>query len=63
MSIEFVKQEIQDFLATKDADVACLSGHWGVGKTYAWREFLTKAKTEKKIALPRYAYVSLFGIN
>src|SRR5262249_21129001 len=40
-----------------------ISGHWGVGKTYAWNRFLKDAQAAKKIALPRYSYVSLFGIN
>jgi hypothetical protein len=39
-------------------------GAWGVGKTYAWRHFLKQAlATSGGVALERYAYVSLFGVN
>ena len=40
MSIALVEQEIRRLLATRDADVVCISGHWGVGKTYAWNKYL-----------------------
>lgn len=63
MSTKFVKQEISHFLAGSDPEVVCLSGHWGVGKTYGWNYFLKQAKADGKIALHRYSYVSLFGIN
>ena len=63
MSTELVKKEILNFLSGSDPEVACLKGHWGVGKTYAWNYFLKQAKADQKIALGRYAYISLFGIN
>ena len=34
-----------------------------MGKTYAWRDYLKKAQEGSNIALKRYSYVSLFGIN
>ncbi len=40
-----------------------ISGQWGVGKTFAWNQYLKDAKAKNKIALKRYSYVSLFGIN
>lgn len=41
----------------------CISGHWGVGKTYAWNKYLKDALANEEIALKRYSYVSLFGMN
>lgn len=40
-----------------------IKGAWGVGKTYGWKRYLSKYKSENAIALPKYSYVSLFGIN
>lgn len=37
MSAELAIKEIQRFLASGEAEVLCVKGRWGVGKTYAWR--------------------------
>ena len=63
MSMKLIESEIRRFLSTTEPEAICISGHWGVGKTYAWNRFLKDVQTAKKIALPRYSYVSLFGIN
>jgi hypothetical protein len=64
MSIHLIEQEIQRSLATPDPEVICIKGDWGVGKTFAWNQYLQQAKgANNGIALPRYAYVSLFGIT
>ena len=64
MSVKLVNDEIAKFLARSDAEVLCVRGKWGVGKTYAWREGVRIARQDKKkIALKRYSYVSLFGIS
>ena len=63
MSVDLVKNEIRRLLSTRDPEVVCISGRWGVGKTYAWRDYLKKAQEGSNIALKRYSYVSLFGIN
>jgi hypothetical protein len=63
MSVNVAKQEMRRVLSTRDPEVVCISGRWGVGKTYAWREQLEEARKEHGIALKRYAYVSLFGVN
>ncbi len=60
MSTDLLRKEIERFLASAEQEVICISGQWGVGKTYAWNLFLREAKA---VALRRYAYVSLFGIN
>lgn len=63
MSIDIVKLQIQEFLSSDKPDVLAIKGAWGVGKTYSWNQFLLDAKNENRIALERYSYVSLFGIN
>ena len=64
MSIELVIKAIDRFLSRADAEVLCIRGKWGVGKTFAWQRRLEAAQeTAKSIKLPRYSYVSLFGVN
>ena len=63
MSLELIQNEIRRFLSTAEPEVICISGHWGVGKTFAWNRFLRDAQAQKGIALKRYSYVSLFGVN
>lgn len=63
MAIEPVAVEIQRFLGSEEPEVICVSGHWGVGKTYAWNKYVKDAQARNKIALKRYSYVSLFGLN
>jgi hypothetical protein len=61
--IERIENEIRRFLSAEEAEVLCVSGRWGVGKTYAWHQYLKGAQAEGAIALNYYSYVSLFGIN
>lgn len=63
MPTELVRREIARFLATKTPEVLCITGKWGTGKTYAWTAELTAAADEHRVALKRYAYLSLFGQN
>jgi hypothetical protein len=63
MSIEIIENQIGRFLASEAPEVMSIKGAWGVGKTYAWNKYLANAKNQKKIALKKYSYVSLFGIN
>ena len=63
MSVELVRREIQRFLSTKEPEVVSISGEWGIGKTFCWKKYLAEAQKQNKIALNRYAYVSLFGVN
>lgn len=65
MSLEAIKQEMQDLLSAEKARVLCISGKWGVGKTHSWNEIIKKTKKDKDLDLHRtkYAYVSLFGIK
>ncbi len=63
MSIEIIQQQIERFLANEAPEVMSIMGSWGVGKTYAWNKYLVNAKNQRKIALSKYSYVSLFGVN
>jgi hypothetical protein len=63
MSIELVTKAIDRFLSRPDAEVLCIRGKWGVGKTFAWQRRIEAAQKAKSIKLLRYSYVSLFGVN
>lgn len=61
MSVQITKAVLKDFLCSTDTNVLALTGAWGTGKTYAWREALLAHKGS--IKFKHYCYVSLFGIN
>jgi len=63
MSTEQVKNEIRRFLEAEDKLALCLSGKWGVGKTYTWDTLLAEGFKDDSVKPPRYAYVSLFGLE
>lgn len=63
MSVSLAKKTIAKFLETDVPEVICITGKWGVGKTYAWKTFFGELSAEGKIKLPYYSYVSLFGIS
>jgi len=58
-----VEREVLQFLQSEDPEVLCLSGAWGIGKTWLWNGLLTQAQAKTKIGLKSYAYISLFGIQ
>ncbi|MBP2431496.1 hypothetical protein [Bradyrhizobium elkanii] len=62
-STKLLKHEISRFLASPEPEVLSIRGSWGAGKTYAWNRFLRGAKDNDAIALKKYAYVSLFGVQ
>jgi Cdc6-like AAA superfamily ATPase len=63
MSTTLIENQIRTFLSNKEPEVICISGPWGVGKTFAWNRNVKDAHASKHIALDAYSYVSLFGIN
>jgi hypothetical protein len=63
VSVELVESEIRRFLSSDEPEVICITGRWGVGKTYAWKTYVQDAQKSGKIALKSYSYVSLFGIK
>ncbi|WP_131819280.1 hypothetical protein [Sphingomonas jatrophae] len=63
MSYAIVRAEIERFLRSPSPEVLCISGRWGVGKTYSWQTFLREEETAGRLGVDRHAYVSLFGLN
>ncbi len=63
MSLALIKFEIERFLAGTEPAVLCITGAWGVGKTYAWNRYLRDVQARDAIGLGHYSYVSLFGNN
>ena len=63
MSTEAVKSKVKQLLSTSTPEVIALKGRWGVGKTFFWNRLIKSLAMEKSLALPKYAYVSLFGIG
>lgn len=62
-SAEAVKNEIERFLRSSEPEVLCITGAWGVGKTYTWQTILDRVRAKRATGLSRYSYVSLFGIS
>jgi hypothetical protein len=62
-STELVQQEIRRFLRSPEPEVLCITGDWGVGKTYTWQKAMDETRATNAVALSRYSYASLFGIN
>ena len=64
MSLEILETQIESFLKSPDSEALAIRGAWGSGKTYAWNRCLKEAKSKSNgIALKKYAYVSLFGVE
>lgn len=61
MTLEIVQSRLDRLLARETPKVAMLTGDWGSGKTYQWKQALERST--RKGAPPRYAYVSLFGLT
>lgn len=62
-SIQAVTEEIRRFLRSTDAEVLCITGDWGVGKTFTWNRCLREAADKGELSRTKYSYVSLFGLN
>jgi|LADL02.1.fsa_nt_gi hypothetical protein len=63
MSTALIEAEIKRFLSDDRAEVLCIKGKWGVGKTFAWRKWLAESGADGSLKSKSYAYVSLFGLN
>lgn len=59
MSLALARREIERFLGSPEPEVLCITGSWGVGKTFTWNKYLREFRG--KVALSQYSYVSLFG--
>jgi KAP family P-loop domain len=62
-SAETAKAEIARFLKGTEPGVLCITGEWGVGKTFLWRLVLDHLRKTNGLSITRYSYVSLFGLN
>jgi hypothetical protein len=62
-SMELTKAEIARFLRGSEPAVLCVTGEWGVGKTFLWHAVLDDLRNSRGLSLTRYSYVSLFGLN
>ena len=62
-SVEMTRIEIKRFLRGDEPAVLCVTGGWGVGKTFLWRSVLDELRSSGGLSLTRYSYVSLFGLN
>jgi hypothetical protein len=58
-----IDEELSSFILREDEYVLCLSGKWGVGKTYAWKDAMQKHPSPANSRYQGYSYVSLFGIE
>lgn len=63
MTLKAVEKEVSRFLSSADPEVLCITGKWGVGKTYAWTRFIEAAAKDGTFSSAAYAYVSLFGVE
>lgn len=62
-SMQTVKDELDRFLSGNSPEVLCVSGEWGVGKTFMWTSALDDLRKSGGLTITRYSYVSLFGLN
>ena len=63
MSIKLLAAELSRFLGSAEPEVLCITGKWGVGKTYAWNYYLKQAQESHNEKLAKYSYIALFGRN
>lgn len=61
MSLSSVRLALESFATATENRAIVLKGPWGTGKTYLWKTVVRQKK--EKFHLPKYCYVSLFGIN
>jgi len=57
---DYKTQKLQSILDRKEGVAVAITGAWGVGKTYFWKEFIKNYNLEKRKG---YAYISVFGIE
>ena len=62
MPLKYVLEQVKKFISSTTPEVLCITGSWGVGKTYTWNKCLREMKLNE-IGLERYSYVSLFGLD
>ncbi len=63
MDAKYVERELVRFLSSSQPGVLCITGGWGVGKTFTFKRILGAAASGIPQQFNRYSYVSLFGLN
>ncbi len=63
MPIEPIERALKSFITAPEPQVVALSGRWGRGKTYYWREFVRRYAKAQNPRFKKYSYVSLFGVT
>jgi KAP family P-loop domain len=61
MSTETIKNNIEQLILDDNNSVIALSGKWGTGKTYLWKESIKK--TNQNELIKNSLYISLFGVK
>jgi hypothetical protein len=54
---------ISSFISNPRSEVLAIKGKWGSGKTFTWNKLVKELADQRKLSKPKYAYVSLFGVN
>lgn len=60
MSLARTKEQLKKLLSCTENSVIALSGKWGTGKTYLWKEIQSQSDD---INVQNALYVSLFGLS
>ncbi len=63
ISADTTNAEIARFLKGNDPGVLCITGKWGVGKTFLWRQTIEGLSKTGGLDITTYSYVSLFGLT
>jgi hypothetical protein len=58
-----ISDRLKEFIADEQNTALVLSGGWGEGKTYFWKDFAEKNAKNGTEHRKNYAYISLFGVN
>lgn len=63
MKLSDIETNLYDLLLKKNEEVVIsISGEWGVGKTFFWKNLISK-KYQTEFKKKKIAYISLFGID
>jgi len=58
-----IKNIINEFFDGNDPKIYCITGKWGVGKTYLFNEVFEARKKKNEPKSQDCFYISLFGIS
>ena len=55
-NVENIEKRLSDIIKTEDAFALALTGDWGIGKTYLWKNF--RDKNRESFSTPLSTYFS-----